>query len=272
MDEPTVTGATDADRESAPAERIAPGTDDGKSPADGDGETRSGDDAEPTADADGHAARAALYGLLGGTFVYPDAETLADLTAPEVREGVGRAADQLGLRAAADDLLDALAAADVETLQATYNKLFGLPDGGEYPVIPYEGHYTTGSEISEEQRRIAAVVGLMEEFGVRPSEDFDERQDHVAAELELMQVVAAQRAAAVHRGDRDAAETLADAEATILDEHLIAFVPSFAVDLRAATSNDVYGSAAALAEALVRRDHGEHDTAEAPSREVETNG
>lgn len=271
MDEPTVTGATDADRESAPTERIASGTDGGKDSTDGDGETHTGDGVDPTAGADRHAARAALYGLLGGTFVYPNSETLADLTAPEVREGVERAADRLGLRAEADDLLDALGAADVETLEATYNKLLGLPDGGEYPVIPYEGHYTTGSEISEEQRRIAAVVGLMEEFGVRPSGDFDERQDHVAAELELMQVVAAQRAGAVHRGDREAAETLADAEASILDEHLIAFVPSFAVDLRAATSNDVYGSAAALAEALVRQDHSEHDTAETPSGEVETN-
>lgn len=255
MDEPAMSGDTDADHRSAPTDRIAPET----------------DDQSDDADADRHAARAALYGLLGGAFVYPDEEILADLTAPEAREGVEQAADRLGFESEAEALLDALDATDAESLEADYNKLFGLPDGGEYPVIPYEGHYTTGSEISEEQRRIATVVGLMEEFGVQPGGDFDERQDHVAAELELMQVVAAQRAAAIHQGEHEAAETLADAEATILDEHLVAFVPSFAIDLRAATANDAYKAAATLAERLVSADHADHDTAETAPPEVESN-
>jgi TorA maturation chaperone TorD len=86
-----------------------------------------------------------------------------------------------------------------------------------------------------------------------------------------MQVVAAQRAAAIYQNDHEAAETLADAEATILDEHLAAFVPSFAIDLRAATSNDVYKAASTLAERLVSEDHADHDTAQTAPPEVGNN-
>lgn len=257
MDESAMSDTADADDASARTDGI-----------DSEPNAAPTDDTAPGGDrsaVERHLARAAVYGLLGGAFVYPDEETLAGLTDPEAREGVEQAAARLGFAEEATALLDALEAASVEDLRSTYDKLFGLPEGGEYPVVPYEGEYTTGSEVSEEQRRIATVVGLMEEFGVRPDDDFAERQDHVAAELELMQVVAAQRATALHEGDREAADRLAAAEATILDEHLVGFVPAFGTDLHAATSSDVYQAAADLAEAFVSDDHAAHDTGRVPT-------
>ncbi|QLH82958.1 TorD/DmsD family molecular chaperone [Halosimplex pelagicum] len=208
-----------------------------------------------------HAARATLYAAAGGAFCYPDVETRATLTAHDAREGVLEAAERLGLRESAERFLDAVADAAVSDLEAAYNDLFGLPDGGEYPVVPYEAHYTTGSDVGESQRRIAAVVGLMETFGVEPGEEFAERQDHVAAELELMQVVAAQRATALHRGDDEAVARLADAERTVVDTHLAGFVPALAHDVEAAADDDpsdgrrAYRAAARLAAELVERDH-----------------
>ncbi|WP_415381235.1 TorD/DmsD family molecular chaperone [Halosimplex sp. TS25] len=207
-----------------------------------------------------HAARATLYGAVGGAFCYPDTEMRATLTAHDARDGVLQAAERLGLRAEAEQFLDAFADAAVSDLESAYNGLFGLPEGGEYPVVPYEAHYTTGSDVGESQRRIAAVVGLMETFGVEPGDDFAERQDHVAAELELMQVIAAQRAVAVHEGDDAAADRLADAEATVLDEHLRGFVPALAHDVERTVDDDgaagwcAYRAAATLAAELVRRD------------------
>lgn len=253
MDEPAMTGNIDADDASAPTDRIADQTAD---------ELPGGDTAE------NHAARAALYSLLGGVFAYPDEKLLADLTADDARNGVEQAAERLGFGTETRAVLDALEGTAVDEQAAAYNKLFGLPEEGQYPVVPYEAHYTTGSEVSEEQRRIATVVGLMETFGVEPS--FDERQDHVAAELELMQVVAAQHATALYQGDSDAATRLARAETTLLDTHLVGFVPAFARDLHAATSNDVYQAAADLAAELVRTDHRWHSHYE--TLEVETDG
>jgi len=219
-----------------------------------------------------HAARATLYGAVGGAFCYPDVETRATLTAHDARDGVLQAGERLGLRDEAERFLDAFVDASVSDLESAYNALFGLPDGGEYPVVPYEAHYTTDSDVGESQRRIAAVVGLMETFGVEPGEEFAERHDHVAAELELMQVVSAQHAVAIHQGDATAADRLAEAEDTVLDEHLVEFVPALAHDVERTVDDDdgasgwrAYRAAATLAAELVRRDH-----AGAPSDEGES--
>ncbi len=252
---PTGTDAQPAGGTDAGSGAFDDGDDRDHAPATGDGVR------DPEAAKALHAARATLYGAVGGAFCYPDTPLRATLTAHDARDGVLQAAERLGLRVEAERFLDAFADAAVSDLESAYNGLFGLPEGGEYPVIPYEAHYTTGSDVGESQRRIAAVVGLMETFGVQPGEDFAERQDHVAAELELMQVIAAQRAVAIHEGDDAAVDRLADAEATVLDEHLRGFVPALAHDVERTVGDDgaagrrAYRAAAALAAELVRRDN-----------------
>ncbi|ELZ02115.1 TorD/DmsD family molecular chaperone [Natrialba aegyptia] len=212
-----------------------------------------------TADFEYHAARATLYCVTAAAFTYPTEVTVRDLLDPEAREGIERAAERLDLSAEATTLLETIVETPVSGLESAYNELFGLPsDDGTYAVVPYEAHYTTRDEISSEQRRIATVVGLMNEFGLEPSDEFDERQDHVAAELELMQVLAGQRAVALESGDHAAAERVGRAEATVLEEHLVEFVPAVAHDLRRATGEDAYVAAADLVEALVTYDNGKH--------------
>jgi TorA maturation chaperone TorD len=231
-----------------------------------------------------HAARATLYSAVAVPFLYPEDERLDALRDEEAREGVRTAAERMGLEGEADALLEAVADASTEAVESAYNALMGVPgEGGTYPVVPYEAHYTTGAEVDKEQRRIATVVGLMEAFGVEPGEDFAERQDHLAAELELMQVVASQRAVARHADDAEAAGRLAEAEATVLEEHLAGFVPSLAHDLREAldagdgedsdaewdadeAGRAVYRAAVNLLEALVERDRATHpDPVEVPT-------
>ncbi|MDF9746568.1 TorD/DmsD family molecular chaperone [Natrinema salsiterrestre] len=212
-----------------------------------------------TPDPEYHAARATLYCAAAAAFTYPTEDTVRELLDPEAREGIERAAEQLTVSEEATALLEALEETPLEELQTAYNELFGLPsDDGTYAVIPYEAHYTTRDEISSEQRRIATVVGLMEEFGLEPSDDFAERQDHVAAELELAQVLAGQRAVALESGEPAAAERVGQAEATVLADHLVEFVPALAHDLRRATDEPAYEAAADLVEELVTYDNGKH--------------
>jgi len=233
-------------------------------------ETTPDDDTPP---AERHAARAALYSAAAGAFCYPDESTVRELTHPDAAEGIRSAAETLGFEAEGEALVDALEATDREALESAYNGLFGLPtDDGTYPVVPYEVEYTVGDEVGRQQRRIATVVGLLEAFGVEPAAEFDERQDHVVVELELAQVLAARRAVAAEEGDRETADNLEGAEATVLDEHLSDFVPAFAHAVRNATADPddadrsdaddaaelVYRAAAELAEALVTWDAGVH--------------
>jgi len=216
-------------------------------------------------DAAYHAARGALYNAAGAPFLYPDGSLVADFTDPEARSALETAAERVGLVEEVEALLSALSEADLERLQAEHTELFGLPsDGGEYAVVPYEAHYTTRDEVGAEQRRIAQVVGLMEQVGVTPGDEFAERQDHVAAELELMQVLAAQRAMAVEDGDADAAERVAEAEATTLATHLVEFVPTLAHEVEGATDHPVFRAAADLAAELVKLDHDRHPAVDVP--------
>ena len=203
-----------------------------------------------------HGARAALYGAVGAVLAGPDAETLADLRAGEVRASLREAGERLGLAAETAAFCEAVATADGQGAMRAYDEVFGLPtDDGTYPVVPYEAHYTTGEEGGEAQRRIATVVGLMEAFDVEPAATFHERQDHAAGELELAAVVAAKRAVAREAdASAGATEHLRDAEATLLDRHLADFVPAFAHDVRTATDDPLLLATADLAGELVRRD------------------
>lgn len=203
-----------------------------------------------------HGARAALYSALAGVFCYPDEETLAELTAPETLHGIGDAGGTLDLEHEAAALREALTTEDPEALRATYTETFGLPsDDGEYAVVPYEANYTVRDDIGQKQRRIAKVVGAVEALGFTVAETFNERQDHVALELELLQLLAGWRAVAARTDDLSDAGSVAKVEATLLEDHLIDFVPSLSNAIREATDEPVYVAAADLAEELVVADH-----------------
>jgi TorA maturation chaperone TorD len=232
-----------------------------------------------------HARRGALYGFAATAFQFPDEDALGDCRDPDVRDAVLDAAEAIaaradGLGADADDVPLQLAAccerfadADEDAIESAYNDLFGLPsDDGSYPVVPYEANYAAGGDVSEIQRRVATVVGLLERFDLESHDEFDERQDHVAVLLELAQVLAAQRAVALDEGDLDAAERVASAEATVLDEHLAGFVPALAHDIADAVGDGdsladttlvadapaAYVAAARFAAALVTWDYAVH--------------
>lgn len=239
-----------------------------------------------------HARRGALYGFAATAFQFPSEDVLADLRDSDVRESVQAAAEAIAARgdalgADADDVPLHLAAccerlgdAGSDAMESAYNDLFGLPsDDGSYPVVPYEANYAAGGDVSEIQRRVATVVGLLERFDLEPHEGFDERQDHVAVLLELAQVLAAQRAVALEEGNVDAAQRVASAEATVLDEHLAGFVPALAHDVADAAVDGeslddaalvadapaAYVAAARFAAALVTWDHAVH-----PDPDVDT--
>lgn len=214
-----------------------------------------------------HGARAALYGAVAAPFVHPDKGAIEDLAHDEAIEGILTAAKRVGVETETEAFVEALQTTDAETAARAYDRLFGVPnEEGSYPVVPYEAQYTVDGAIDREQRRIAAVVGVMEAAGFERGDGFTERQDHVAAELELAQVLAAQRAVALHDGSPEEAGRIADLEATFLAEHLADFVPAFASDLRTATDVALYETAADLARSLVELDHERHpDAIEIPT-------
>lgn len=219
------------------------------------------DDDERAIDANGaaehHGARAALYAALASVFCYPDKATVRELTATDTETGLREAAATLGYDEAVERLLAALSDTDAATLESAYNGLFGLPDGDGYPVVPYEAEHTIHGDIGQKQRRIATVAGLLSALDLEVATDFHERPDHVAVELEIMQVLCARRAVAIRENDRGA-DDLERAAATVLDEHLVDFIPSLIRDLQAASDHPVYAAAADLTGQFVADDAAAH--------------
>jgi TorA-specific chaperone len=212
-----------------------------------------------------HGSRAALYSAAATAFVYPDEAVFDDLTDSEVVASLRLAADVLDLDDALHGLLEAIEAANPDDLRTTFTSLFAVPEDGAYPVIPYEANYTAPDEVAMQQHRIAEVAGLLGSVDLERSDRFDDRQDHVAVELELMQVLAAMRAVAIEEDAAEREERIAKMEATVLSDHLADFVPALAHDLRQATDNPVYLAAADLAEELVVWDNRQHVPVEAPA-------
>lgn len=219
-----------------------------------------------------HASRAALYAGVAGAFCYPDEETVTELAGLKTAAGLHEAAERTELvdGETVEQFVSSMQVAEQDALEASYNDLFGLPSGDGYRVVPYEAEYTVEDETSQKQRRIATVSGLLDAFGLERADEFDERQDHVALELELLQVLAARRAVALSPEaeggtDAEAAAETRRAETTILSEHLSSFVPAFAHELRAETEDrqsvgaSVYRTAGNLAEMLVTADEAVHD-------------
>lgn len=215
------------------------------------------DESTLSPDVQRHLARATVYTFTATAFTPPDEGAVEVLSDQEAQEGALVAAGRIEMADHVGDVLDAFNEADPDELARAYDDLFHVPDeDGSYPVVPYEAHYTVGDDVGKEQRRIALVLDVAREIGMEPNDDFTERQDHVVTELELMQILSAQRAHAMHDGDEEALYRIHDVEGALLDEHLVGFAPALAEDVQEATDHPFYEAAAELMAEHVRRDHG----------------
>jgi DMSO reductase family type II enzyme chaperone len=162
--------------------------------------------------------RARVYSLLAAGFTYPDAASFA-----EMRSGrYGLALGVRGLRPSETSL---------RQFQAAWLRAF------DEKCPPYEGNYHPPSERSA---LLLEIRAFYQHFGLSMAEG-GELQDHLAAELEFMQVLALSRAS--RRAQRD-----------FLDRHLRRWLPRFAADTRRRLSSPFFRGLAGLAAAFVAND------------------
>lgn len=200
------------------------------------------------------ADRAASYGLLARLFNREvDEELLEGLRALPFPDDTGSASfDE------ANRLMGSyLAAADERTrteLAVDFARLFVVRRRSTRTApYPNESVHTSEEHLVMDRAR-DEVRALYRAEGLRASDAARLGEDHIALELEFMQVGAQRAAAAYDEGDGEELRRLLDVQAAFLDEHLLNWVPSFAATMEQVARTGFYRGLAKLLVAHLRED------------------
>ena len=182
---------------------------------------RSGTDAgaspPPGVVVDDDTARVNTYALLGALLARPPRREVFDLLEridPPSADGMGTA--WRALRRAADT-------ADVAAVDDEYQDLFIGVGRGE--LIPYGSWYLTGFVMD---KPLAVLRSDLAALGFERQDDVSEPEDHAAALLETMALIAA------------SPEHGIDVQRRFFDRHVATWMPTFFADLQTAGSARFY--------------------------------
>ena len=167
--------------------------------------------------ADDDAVRANTYGLLGALLATPPRQKLFDLLAsidPPSTDGLG---------AAWSVLKRAAECAEVEAVDDEYHDLFVGVGRGE--LIPYGSWYLTGFVMD---KPLAVLRSDLVALGFERQDEVKEPEDHAAALLETMALVAA------------SPEHGIDVQRRFFDRHVATWMRTFFADLQSADSARFY--------------------------------
>ncbi|MDP2673318.1 MAG: molecular chaperone TorD family protein [Dehalococcoidia bacterium] len=195
-------------------------------------------------------ARAQTYALLARAFGRPDAWFEADAAEGRFGGALSEALTALGhqeLAAAAA----AIGGVPEAPLTDEFARLFNPSMHGNCP--PYETEYTAAHVFMRVQQ-LADVAGFFRAFGLRVAAGFRERPDHIATELEFMQVLTLKEARALARRERAHAGICRRAQARFLQEHLGRWLAPYCQKLTALGGAGFYARIAGLARDFAAKD------------------
>jgi TorA maturation chaperone TorD len=191
-------------------------------------------------------ARAAVYRLLGAAFAASERDGLDALA--------GSAEAMSGCAAAVAEPLRAFAGAarDADPAAVAEERVFLFDRGSRCP--PYEGAWDDAPQLAGKAALLADISGFLAAFGVTPSAARPDVEDHVAAECELMSVLALKEARALADGRLEGLDVTRRAQKSFLADHLGRWATAFAAGLREATPLPYYGALAELLDRWIAAD------------------
>jgi DMSO reductase family type II enzyme chaperone len=184
--------------------------------------------------------RSVIYRTLATAFAYPSAERLHWVAEASRRAAVDAPPD---LRDALHRLAAAAAEADASLAAAEHVALFQR----EVRCPPYEGAYGP-PQMAGKATLLADVAGFYRAFGLEPTEDQPEVEDHLAAELEFMSLLALKEAWALAGSSAEGLEVTRGAQRAFLTDHLGRWASAFAARLAETAPPGVHAASAVLLE------------------------
>lgn len=204
---------------------------------------------EETTLADVHVAlkeRTATYGLLSRLFRKEiDERLLNEMRGLRYRVSTGNANVDEGNRLITT-YLSGVWENSITELAADYMRVFfGHGYNGHAAAYPFESVYTSEKRLLMQSAR-DEVLALYRAAGLDKDEDWKEGEDHIALELEYMQILAGRAADALIRGDRESAITQLTAQRNFLDDHLLGWAPMLAAEMKKFAKTDFYRGLASM--------------------------
>lgn len=110
---------------------------------------------------------------------------------------------------------------------------------GHSAAYPYESVYTSKDRLLMQDAYLE-VVAIYRNAGLMKDKTWKEPEDHIALELEYMQVLCSRCAEALNKGDEETAVDLLKSQYNFLNDHLVSWLPMMVADMRKFSKSDLY--------------------------------
>lgn len=209
--------------------------------------------AEPTL-ADVLASRTATYHLLARLFrLEVDQECYDELLSMRFPTRTGNDKVDAGY-AAIRRYLATPHPSPLTELAVDYTRTFiGGGNNGYSAAYPFESVYTSPKRLLMQGARDEVLVAYRA-AGIDKQDSWKEGEDHIALELEFMQVLGQRAADALAAGDEDAAAAHLATQKAFLEDHLGAWFSMMASDMRKFSKTDFYKGLADLTAGFLETD------------------
>ena len=118
---------------------------------------------------------------------------------------------------------------------------------------PFESVYTSEKRLKMQEAR-DEIVEVYRESGFAVDASWEDPEDHIALELEYMQMMARRARQALEAGEDERALELLDEQRTFLLRHLLSWTPFLANDMERIAQTDLYQGLALLTRGLLAQD------------------
>ncbi len=198
--------------------------------------------------------RSATYGFLSRLFRKEiDADLLQELHDAHYRVSTGNDNVDEGHRLIATYLSGIWANTQTELAADYMRTFFGHGYNGHAAAYPFESVYTSEKRLLMQSAR-DEVLALYRAAGLDKTSNWKEGEDHIALELEFVQVLSTRTEEAFAKADTDEAISLIKRQYGFVTEHLTSWVPLFAEDMRNFAKTDFYKGLAYLVDGFLEED------------------
>lgn len=192
------------------------------------------------------ANRNATYGFLSRMYkVEVDEEFYAFLRGMKFPAKTGSAEVDEGYRKIRNYLSHAPAGVMTELAVDYVRAFIGGGNNGYSAAYPFESVYTSPKRLLMQGARDEVLV-IYRAAGIDKADSWTDGEDHVALELEFMQILGTRAAEALAAGDEERCAALLLQQRNFMKEHLLAWYPMMAADMRRFAKTEFYQGLADL--------------------------